>query len=272
MMNQTIVVSTFYKFVRLPDYQELQAPLKAFCKANDIYGTMLLAEEGINATIAGARKNIDAVLAHLQTHERYKGRFANLTTKESVTDTPPFDRMKVRLKQEIVRLKVPGINPAERVGTYVAPQQWNQLISAPDVTVIDTRNDFEAHIGTFEGAINPRTDAFHELPQFIADHLDPTEHRKVAMFCTGGIRCEKATAYLLEQGFEEVYHLKGGILQYLQEVPEDDSLWQGECFVFDDRVSVNHHLQPGMAVICKNCGAGLPHADAACSHCIGNTT
>lgn len=224
-------------------------PMLDFCKAHDIGGTILLAEEGINSTIAGSRENIDAVLDYLHQDERLR----ELTIKESYADFMPFPRMKVRLKQEIVRLKVDGIDPNERVGTYVEPDEWNRLISDPDVIVIDTRNDFEVELGTFQRAVNPHTESFHEFPDFVEQNLDPAKHKKVAMFCTGGIRCEKATSYMLEQGFENVYHLNGGILRYLELVNQDESLWDGECFVFDQRVTVDHDLAPGKAIYCANC-------------------
>ncbi|HEY9737683.1 MAG TPA: rhodanese-related sulfurtransferase, partial [Trichocoleus sp.] len=226
----TLVVATFYKFVKLADYQEMKEPLLQVCQAAGIKGTILLALEGINGTLAGTRGGIDTVLAEL----RRDARLADLETKESTAQHPLFERMKVKLKREIVTLGT-AADPTERVGTYVPPQDWNQVIADPEVLVLDTRNDYEVQIGTFKGAVNPKTEAFREFPEYVQQHLDPRQHKKVAMFCTGGIRCEKATAYLLNQGFEQVYHLQGGILKYLEEVPEAESLWQGECFVFDER-------------------------------------
>lgn len=258
MSTHKIVVVTFYKFVSLPDYRQMRVPLRDYCQRQGVRGSILLAEEGINATIAGERAGIEAVLAHL----RADGRLADLTYKVSYCDEQPFGKMKVRLKREIVNLGVEGIDPNEMVGEYIAPQAWNDLIRQPDVVLVDTRNDYEVQLGTFEGALNPRIDAFGEFPQYVQRHLKPGEHKRVAMFCTGGIRCEKATAYLLRQGFEEVYHLEGGILKYLEEVPADESLWRGECFVFDERVTVDHALEPGVAPFCRRCNA--PIVDGRC--------
>lgn len=245
----SIVIAAFYKFVELPDYKERQRPLLDFCRSHEVKGSVLLAAEGINGTIAGSGQGIDAVLAHL----RQDGAFADLTHKESLAEFMPFGRMKVRLKREIVNLGRPDITPQKQVGEYVPATEWNALISDPDVILIDTRNDFEVELGTFKGAINPQTAAFNQFPEFVRQNLDPNHHKKVAMFCTGGIRCEKATAYLLEQGFEEVFHLQDGILKYLETVPPEDSLWQGNCFVFDDRVTVDHHLQPDQVELCPMC-------------------
>ncbi len=256
-------ITTFYKFVSLPDYRALQQPLLELCTAHGVRGTILLAEEGINATIAGPDAGLRFVLESLQDDPR----FADLVTKESYADYLPFERMKVRLKKEIVRLKVPGVDPNKMVGTYLEPEEWNKVISDPDVVVIDTRNDYEVQIGTFRNAINPQTKYFHELPQYVAENLNPAKHKKVAMFCTGGIRCEKATAYMLEQGFEEVYHLKGGILRYLELMPEDESLWEGECFVFDQRIAVDHALTPGQARLCHACNESIPDGQDPCPHC-----
>ncbi|MCP1367698.1 rhodanese-related sulfurtransferase, partial [Halomonas sp. BBD48] len=207
-MTQTIVVAALYKFVSLPDYESLREPLLETLKAHDIKGTLLLAEEGINGTVSGTRESIDALLAWLKADDR----FAELDHKESYSDTHPFYRTKVKLKREIVTIGVPDVDPNQRVGTYVEPQEWNAIISDPEVLVIDTRNDYEVEIGTFEGAVDPRTRSFREFPEYVRKHYDPTRHKKVAMFCTGGIRCEKASSYMLNEGFEEVYHLKGGIL------------------------------------------------------------
>ncbi|HEY9760967.1 MAG TPA: rhodanese-related sulfurtransferase [Trichocoleus sp.] len=257
-----LVVATFYKFVKLPDYQELRSPLLNVCEAVGVKGTLLLAPEGINATLAGPRSGIDAVLADLRSDPR----LSDLTVKESSADYPPFERMKVKLKREIVTLGVPEVDPTEQVGTYVAPQDWNQIISDPEVLVLDTRNDYEVQIGTFKSAVNPQTQSFREFPDYVQAHLNPSQHKKVAMFCTGGIRCEKATSYLLAQGFEEVYHLQGGILKYLEDVPADESLWEGECFVFDERVAVRHGLEPGSHEMCLACGYPINAADKASPH------
>lgn len=244
-----IVVAALYKFADLPDYQSMKDGLLHACLSNQIKGTLLLAEEGINGTVAGSRKAIDALLAYIKSDTR----LADLEHKESYADTMPFYRMKVRLKKEIVTMGVPGINPNKKVGQYVKPQDWNQLISDPNVIVIDTRNDYEYDIGTFAGAKDPKTETFRQFPDYVKNNLDPQKHKKVAMFCTGGIRCEKASSYMLEQGFEEVYHLQGGILKYLEEIPKEESLWQGECFVFDQRVAVSHGLQIGEYDQCHAC-------------------
>jgi len=262
-MQKPIVVITFYKFVSLPDYREMKDPLLTLCKDNGIKGTILLAEEGINATIAGTRAGINTVMETLTDDPR----FADLITKESYHDELPFQRTKVRLKKEIVALKVDGVDPNQQVGTYVEPDDWNALISQEDVVVIDTRNDYEVKIGTFKNAVNPETEAFNEFPEYVSEKLDPSKHKKVAMFCTGGIRCEKATSYMLQQGFEEVYHLNGGILRYLETVNPDQSLWEGECFVFDERVTVDHHLQKGTVTICDDCKATVSTDDEHCPQC-----
>ncbi len=235
-----IVIIAFYKFAPLPDFAALQTPLLATCQAQGIYGSILLAEEGINGTVAGTRAGIDHLLAYLRADDRLR----DLEAKESYAAFLPFARMKVRLKKEIVTLGVAGIDPNQEVGDYVAPQDWNTLISDPDVLLIDTRNNFEVEMGTFAGAVNPQTASFGEFPAYVQEHLNPQQHKKIAMFCTGGIRCEKATAYLLSQGFESVYHLKGGILSYLEQISPEESLWEGECFVFDERVSLAHGLKP----------------------------
>jgi UPF0176 protein len=244
-------VAALYKFLDLPHFAELQADLQTYCESRKICGILLLAPEGINGTVAGPNDSIQSLLIHLQDELE----LGPIEAKFSATqDLKPFRKMKVRLKREIVHLGRPDLNPlTNEVGTYVAPQDWNALISDPEVRVIDTRNDFECNVGTFAGAENPKTESFADFPEYVAEHLDPAKDRKVAMFCTGGIRCEKATAYLKEQGFEEVYHLKGGILQYLEDIPEDQSLWQGECFVFDDRITVDHQLRPGKSDCCRGC-------------------
>lgn len=264
-MSETakIVIAAFYKFVHLPDFRDLKDPLLELCKSNGVYGTILLAEEGINSTIAGTQEGMDNVLESLSDDPR----FDDLTVKYSYANFIPFQKTKVRLKQEIVRLKIDGLDPNKRVGTYVDPDEWNQLISDPDVVVIDTRNDYEFKIGTFQNAINPLTDSFNELPEYVDKNLDPTKHKKVAMFCTGGIRCEKATGMMLERGFENVYHLNGGILRYLELMETDESLWEGECFVFDDRISVDHDLVPGKTFVCDYCKEVVNKEVDICPHC-----
>lgn len=276
-LNQRVVVCALYHFVTLDDYQELQQPLQQLMQANAVKGTLLLASEGINGTIAGSRQGVDAVVAWLRTDTR----LAALDCKESYDDVIPFYRSKVKLKKEIVTMGVEGIDPRRKVGTHVEPANWNALISQPDVLLIDTRNDYEVEIGTFTGAVNPHTDSFRDFPAYVKDHLDPAKHKKIAMFCTGGIRCEKSTAYLKEAGFDEVYHLKGGILKYLEDVPESESLWQGECFVFDNRVAVNHNLEKGGYDQCHACRLPITEADknsesyekgVSCPHCFGKHT
>ncbi len=272
-----LVVAAFYKFVSLPDFAEKQSPLLAHCQEQDIKGTILLAAEGINGTIAGSRQGIDSVLAFLGLDPR----LSDLELKESYTDSYPFDRLKVRLKQEIVTLGMPEVNPNQEVGTYISAKDWNALISDPEVLVIDTRNIYEVDIGTFQGAQNPHTDSFREFPDYVHQHLDPSKHKKVALFCTGGIRCEKASSLMLSQGFQEVYHLKGGILKYLEEVPTAESLWQGECFVFDQRIAVTHGLASGTYDFCRSCGHPVSEADKttpqyqegiSCPHCFSHLT
>ncbi|MBX9848663.1 MAG: rhodanese-related sulfurtransferase [Rhodocyclaceae bacterium] len=274
------LTAALYKFVTLSDYAALQAPLLAVCEENRIKGTLLLAEEGINGTISGLPENIHAVLAWLRSDPR----LADLIHKESLAEELPFHRMKVRLKKEIVTMGVPGIDPRHIVGTYVKPQEWNMLIADPEVIVVDTRNDYEVSIGTFERAINPRTNSFTELPGWVEQEVAAGRLRKdakIAMFCTGGIRCEKSTAYMRTQGFENVYHLEGGILKYLETMPEEESRWQGECFVFDERVSVGHGLKPGKFEFCRACRFPLNEEDKAsphyvlgvsCPHCADKTT
>lgn len=243
------VVAALYKFVTLEDYRQLREPLLAHCLEHGVKGTLLLASEGLNGTVAGSREGIDAVLAYL----RADPRFADLEHKESEDERQPFYRMKVKLKKEIVTMGVAGIDPNQVVGTYVKPTDWNELIDDPEVLVLDTRNDYEVAIGSFQHAVDPKTESFREFPDYVREHYDPATHKKVAMFCTGGIRCEKASAFMLQEGFEEVYHLQGGILKYLEEVPAEESLWQGECFVFDNRVAVNHALEKGSYEMCHGC-------------------
>jgi UPF0176 protein len=273
----TVVVATFYKFVTVEDCQALQRSLQSRCDDLAIQGTILLASEGINATLSGT----DAAITQLLNELRSDGRFTDLTAKFSTAEAHPFGRLKVKIKREIVTLGQPEADPTEQVGTYVAPTEWNRVISDPNVVLVDARNDYEVNIGTFKGAVNPHTESFRELPDYLTSHLDPQKHPKVAMFCTGGIRCEKATAYLLKQGFQEVYHLQGGILKYLEEVPEPESLWEGECFVFDERVAVRHGLQPGSHELCYACGNPVSEGDRAhphytpgisCPHCYDEMT
>jgi len=247
--SSPITICALYKFVRLENYKSLQAPLLAKMNSLAVKGTLLLAAEGINGTISGSQSAIEQVLSFLAENEG----LVNISHKESYADENPFHRTKVKLKKEIVTMGVEGIDPNQVVGTYVKPQDWNALISDPEVLLVDTRNDYEVEIGTFEGALNPDTETFREFPKYVKDNLDKTKHKKVAMFCTGGIRCEKSTAYLKEQGFEEVYHLEGGILKYLEEVPSEETMWQGECFVFDGRVAVNHGLEQGQYDQCFAC-------------------
>lgn len=251
------VVAALYKFVSLPDYEALAPLLKAHCDAIGLKGTLLLAHEGINGTVAGTREAIDSLHDWLTKDSRFDG----ISYKESFFEGTPFYRMKVKLKKEIVTMGVENIDPLKIVGTYVKPQDWNALISDPEVVVIDTRNSYEYAIGTFERAIDPKTETFREFPAYVAENLDPARHKKVAMFCTGGIRCEKSTAFLKEQGFEEVYHLEGGILKYLEEIAEEESLWRGQCFVFDNRVAVNHSLQKGDYDQCHGCRHPITEED-----------
>ena len=236
-------VAAFYQFAALPDFRELREPLRAICARLGLKGSLLLAQEGINGTIAGTPDSVDALVGELERGVLFGGRLDNLELKFSLSATMPFGRMKVRLKKEIVTLGDPQVDPTRQVGTYVDAAEWNALISAPDTLVIDTRNAFEVAMGTFEGAVDPGIRSFGQFKDFAAQHLDPAKHQRIAMFCTGGIRCEKASAYLLSLGFAEVYHLKGGILRYLEGVPEHQSRWRGECFVFDERVALGHGLR-----------------------------
>ncbi|EUJ10170.1 putative sulfurtransferase [Methylophilaceae bacterium 11] len=271
------LTAALYKFVSLPNYQALQAPILDACNQHHIKGTLLLAGEGINGTIAGAPEDIRALLAYLKSFPE----FSDLEHKESYADTHPFYRMKVKLKKEIVTMGVAGVNPNDVVGTYVKPEDWNTLISDPDVILLDTRNDYEVHIGTFKGAVDPKTATFREFPEYVAQHLDKTKHKKVAMFCTGGIRCEKASSFMKQQGFEEVYHLQGGILKYLETVPKEQSMWEGECFVFDQRVAVKHGLEVGEYDQCYACRMPLSPEELespqytpgiSCPHCYDKTS
>ena len=277
-MSHAFLTAAFYRFVVLDDTEQLRPQLLAQCQAQQVKGNVLLAHEGINGTIAGPEAGVRAVLAWL----RADPRLAALVHKEAWATEDPFYRMKVSLKREIVTLGVPDVHAATEAGTYVSPQDWNQLIDDPDVAVVDVRNDYEVAIGSFQGAIDPHTRSFSEFPQWVERNEALLRGKsKVAMFCTGGIRCEKSTAYLRQLGFDEVYHLEGGILKYLETVDAKDSRWQGDCFVFDERVSVGHGLQPGDHQLCRSCRRPLDAADRAsplfvegvsCAHCHGSTT
>lgn len=265
-----VCVAALYRFVDLPDYAELRQPLEAKLQEHTILGTVLLAREGINGTISGLEHDIDGFLDWLTASNELDADFTGLSVKKSWHAVRPFLRLKVKLKKEIVTMGVPTVDAAANAGTYVPPAEWNDLISAPDVVTIDTRNDYEVQIGQFRNAVNPGTTSFREFPAFAAE-LDPAEHPKVAMYCTGGIRCEKATAYMKELGFAEVYHLQGGILQYLADVPQEASLWEGECFVFDERVTVDHRLHAGSYTQCHACRAALTPAEVADERYIAGT-
>lgn len=265
----SVIVAALYQFKPLPSFQDLQQPLKELGNALKIKGILLLSEEGINGTVAGSREAIDGLRDFLEVH------FEALEYKESWAEKMPFHRLKVRLKKEIVTLGDPNVKPWEQAGTYVAPEDWNDLISDPDVLLIDVRNTYEVKIGTFPGALNPKTQTFKEFPAFVKT-LDKTKHRRIAMCCTGGIRCEKASSYMLSQGFEEVYHLKGGILKYMEKVPAKDSLWKGECFVFDGRTALSHQLELGESQLCYGCRLPLSESElqsplyeqgVSCPHC-----
>ena len=260
-MQHTYLTTAMYHFVSLPHFKTLREPLLQFCVAREIKGTLLLADEGINGTVAGSEKSILELLHYLKHDAIFEGNFKNLSHKESWSDKHPFYRTKVKLKKEIVTLGVPGVSPTKMVGTYVKPQDWNAIISDPDVILIDTRNDYEYAIGSFKNAINPKTNTFREFPDYVKTHFNPKKHKKVAMFCTGGIRCEKASSYMISEGFDEVYHLEGGILKYLEEVNPEESLWQGECFVFDQRVAIKHGLEVGNYDQCYACRYPLSQED-----------
>ncbi|WP_025732578.1 rhodanese-related sulfurtransferase [Carnimonas nigrificans] len=260
--SDSIVVAALYKFVTLNDYQQLREPLLSFMLEHDIKGTLLLAAEGINGTVSGSRDAIDALLEWFARDERLTA----LEYKESFSSEHPFYRTKVKLKKEIVTMGVPGVDPNQQVGTYLEPEEWNRLLDDPEVVLIDTRNDYEVDIGTFEGAVDPKTKTFREFPGYVRGHYDPEKVKKVAMFCTGGIRCEKASSFMLNEGFEEVYHLKGGILNYLKQIPEEQSKWRGECFVFDNRVAVKHDLSEGEFDQCHACRHPVSHQDRESAH------
>jgi UPF0176 protein len=269
-----ITICALYKFTRLDDFEKIKKPLKKFMELLNVRGTLLLAREGINGTIAGEKTNIEEVLAYLQSDKR----LADISYKYSYSVKPPFNRLKVKLKKEIVTLGISDIDPTHSSGTYVKPSDWNEFINDPEVVLIDTRNNYEYEIGSFKGAINPNTETFREFPNYTKNNLEKYRNKKIAMFCTGGIRCEKSTAYLKSEGFENVYHLQGGILKYLEEVEEAESLWEGECFVFDDRVAVKHKLELGKYDQCHACRFPIteedkkhPHYEkgASCPRCYG---
>ena len=275
--DEHFVVCALYKFVTLPNFESLRQPLLNVMEQNEVRGTLLIAAEGINGTVSAKRAGIDALLAWLDEQPNLD----NIVSKESYDDECPFYRTKVKLKKEIVTMGVDGVDPLKVVGSYVKPKDWNALISDPEVILIDTRNDYEIEIGTFQHAVDPNTKTFREFPKWAEENLDPAKHKKVAMFCTGGIRCEKSTAYMKEQGFEEVYHLEGGILKYLEEVPKEETMWQGECFVFDNRVSVNHDLQKGEYDQCHACRMPITEEEkqsehyiqgVSCVHCVDKFT
>ena len=276
-MTKSIVIVAMYKFVRLDNHEAMQPIVLSFCQQREIYGTLLLAEEGLNGTLAGTRSAIDALLVFLKSDRR----LADLEYKESYSDEVPFHRTKVKIKKEIVTMGQPNIKPSDRSGIRVEPEQWNEIISDPEVLLIDTRNEYEYQIGTFKDAVSPETTNFREFPEYVIRELNPATTKKVAMFCTGGIRCEKASAYMLEQGFEEVYQLNGGIIKYLEEIDQAESLWEGECFVFDSRVSVDHQLAEGNYEQCFACRRPITDEDikskdyeegVSCPRCINETT
>ncbi len=259
-----IFIASFYKFVPLEDLVALQESLLQCGKNNDILGTILLAPEGINGTIAGLSGNIEAVFECMRAKQSL---LRDIQYKSSSSQKMPFKRLKIRIKREIVTFGEEQINPLEQVGTYVDAQDWNRLIEDPQVVLIDARNHYEIEIGTFKGAIDPQTESFGEFPQYVRKNLDPQKHKKIAMFCTGGIRCEKASSFMLKHGFEQVYHLKGGILEYLRQVEAQESLWQGECFVFDDRVALKMGLKEGSTKMCYSCGFPISAMEQDCKNC-----
>ncbi len=256
------LIATFYRFTTIEDPSRLQGSIENCCRENDVKGIVLLANEGINATIAGTPDGVLAVLSFL----RKDSRFTELTWKESNAKEQPFRKLRVRLKKEIVTMGVSGIDPERLTGTYVKPEDWNEFVSDPNVMVLDTRNDYEVEIGSFKDAINPNITSFGELPQWIEDNIDVDAKPRIAMYCTGGIRCEKSTALLKEAGLNEVYHLEGGILKYLERIPEDQSLWDGQCFVFDERVSVSHGLEVGEYEFCRACRNPIHNVDKSSPH------
>ncbi len=276
-MSKSFVIVSMYRFVRLTDYESMQPLLLSFCQERDIYGTLLLAEEGLNGTLVGTRGAIDELLNLLQSDAR----LADIEYKESYAEAIPFHRTKIKLKKEIISLGQPDVKPSDRTGIRIEPKQWNALINDPEVLLIDTRNEYEYQVGAFKNAVSPNTNNFRQFPKYVTDHLNPAMIKKVALYCTGGIRCEKASAYMLAQGFETVYQLNGGILKYLQEIEQDQSLWEGECFVFDSRVSVDHQLAEGNYEQCFACRRPITYEDmqakayvqgVSCPHCINEKT
>ena len=274
---ESYLTTAFYHFVRIEEYKKLQPIIQDFCDKNSIKGTILLASEGINGTLSAYEKNINDFHRFIKNDEQFKNKFKSIAHKESWAKKNPFYRMKVRIKKEIVTLGVKGISPTKKVGKYVKSGDWNALISDPNTIIIDTRNSYEVDIGSFKGAVNPKTNSFRELPQFIDKNIEKYKGKKIAMFCTGGIRCEKATSLLIEKGIENVFHLQGGILKYLEKIPEEKSLWQGECFVFDQRVAVTHKLKQGKYNQCFACRHPLSLEEiqskdysegVSCSYCI----
>ena len=272
--NLSVVVLSLYRFAKFPDFESFRTPLYDLMVSESVLGTFLLAPEGINGTISGPRKGVDAVKKWLEKDAR----FSNLEAKESYVEDQPFYRTKVKLKKEIVTMGVRSLDPNELVGTYVDPDDWNELIADPDVLVVDTRNDYEVKIGTFINSVNFETENFREFPDKVKKNLESKDKKKIAMFCTGGIRCEKSTAYLKQEGFEEVFHLKGGILNYLKKIPEKSTMWRGECFVFDNRVTVNHNLEKGHYDQCHACRMPITDEEKnhenykkgiSCHYCVG---
>ncbi len=243
-------VAGFYKFVPLEDYREMHQPLLATCRKLEVTGTILLADEGINGTVAGSRTNIEALIVHLQKNPR----LAEFPVNISIATENPFNRLKIRLKKEIIKMGVPGVKPSNKTGRHVTPEEWNSLVEDQQVLVLDARNKYETAIGSFANAVDPRIKSFVEITNYVQEKLGEQKDRKIAMFCTGGIRCEKLSTYMMDQGFKEVYQLRGGILRYLQEMPEEKSLWNGECFIFDHRVSLGHGLKEGSHTMCHGCG------------------
>ena len=274
-------ITTFYHFIALDNIKNLQTIIQDYCDKKSLKGTILLANEGINGTISGKEKDILNFHKFIKSDKKFFDVFKNLEYKASWSNENPFYRMKVRLKKEIVALGLPEISPTKKVGTYIEPKEWNALISDPDIILIDTRNQYEIDIGTFRNAVNPKTTSFREFPKYIKKNFSPKKNKKVAMFCTGGIRCEKASSYMLEEGFEEVYHLQGGILKYLETIPKEKSLWQGECFVFDQRVAVTNKLKEGNYSQCYACRHPLSEKELksddynegiSCCYCIKKTS
>ena len=272
-----VLIAALYHFTALPDFRDLRERYRAKCRELGLKGTLLLAEEGINGTLAGTEDELRAFLSYLRSDKRLSG----LMHKESWVDELPFVRLKVRLKKEIVTIGLPNVDPTQIVGTYVKPKEWNALISQPDVVLIDTRNSYETEMGSFQGAVDPDTESFRDFPEWVRNHKELKPDTRVAMFCTGGIRCEKASSFMLQEGFKEVFHLEGGILKYLEEIPEEESMWNGECYVFDHRVSVDHQLNPGRYEACMACGYPVEAKDkehekfiqgVACARCYDYTT